>query len=115
MPNGTIRDRFKRWAMALGAMCAIGLHACAWETSMQKALQPYQGKNIKAVIARIGYPDSQDTMLGKHVYVWNLKNSTWATCKINVATDASDTITDFSFVGDRRGCGVYEDKLEENN
>jgi len=97
-----------RW---VAATCAIGTAACAWEDSMERSLQPYEGRSVKVLIGRIGYPDSQGAMLGKHVYVWNLQNSSSASCKITVATDASDTVRDFSFLGDRRGCGVYEDKL----
>jgi hypothetical protein len=99
-----------RW---VAATCAIGTAACAWEDSMQRSLQPYEGRSVKALIGRIGYPDSQDRLLGKHVYVWNLRNTDEATCKITVATDTRDTVQDFSFLGDRRGCGIYEDKLED--
>jgi hypothetical protein len=99
-----------RW---VAATCAIGTAACAWEDSMQRSLQPYEGKNVKVLIGRIGYPDSQDALLGKHVYVWNLRNADEAMCKITVATDARDTVQDFSFLGDRRACGIYADKLDE--
>jgi hypothetical protein len=99
---------------AVGVICAIGLAAaCSWEETMQKHLQAYQGKSIKVLVARIGYPDSHDTMLGQRLYIWSLKGSTYATCKITVTTDEHDIITGSNLIGDRKSCNVYDDRLGE--
>jgi hypothetical protein len=37
---------------------------------MQDALQPYVGRNVRDVVARIGYPVNQREMLGDQVYSW---------------------------------------------
>jgi hypothetical protein len=37
---------------------------------MDDYLKPFVGQDIHAAVAKLGYPDSQRTMLGDTIYVW---------------------------------------------
>jgi hypothetical protein len=60
----------ERVALRTATALAIALLSGCVSMYMDKYLMPLVGQNIHAAVAKLGYPDSQRTMLGDTIYVW---------------------------------------------
>lgn len=86
---------------------------------LRARLQTYNGQNIQAVIDRIGYPTSQQKILGDTVYTWNANvgavDFDWGrvnlVCTIQIATDEGGRIKSFHASGTNGGCQRFDDAL----
>jgi hypothetical protein len=66
----------------------------------------YKGKPLSALIARLGYPTSQQTISGQKTYSWRI-GSGIQQCLISVVM-AGDVIEAYNTSGDSPICGPYE-------
>ncbi|MEQ1933852.1 MAG: hypothetical protein ABL962_08235 [Fimbriimonadaceae bacterium] len=92
---------------------------------MDKGLRGFVGRDVREVVARLGYPDSEQLLLGDKVYTWNNESAgsmvfpaptagTPATvvpyansCTVKIIADSSGTIKDYDFYGNYGGCERY--------
>jgi hypothetical protein len=66
----------------------------------------YRGKPLSALIARLGYPTSSQTISGQKTYSWRI-GSGIQQCLISVVM-AGDVIEAYNTSGDPPICGPYE-------
>lgn len=104
---------------------------------MQSTVDAYKGLNITAVVAKLGFPKGQRTMLGQTIYTWGsnvqgvvmqpVETQTFGdvdadslsavpvsvnyVCQIDFAVDAKNVVTDVHFSGNPAGCTPYEQAL----
>lgn len=57
-------------AMLLSIILISAVSAYAGEAFMDKALSSWIGYPIKSIIDSWGYPDSQQTIAGQNIYIW---------------------------------------------
>lgn len=63
----------KRPILMVGVV--ICLTGCV-EQNMNDGLRQLKGQNISVAVAKLGYPDTQRTMLGDVIYVWTSSHDT---------------------------------------
>lgn len=85
---------------------------------METGLQPFVGKDIHVAIKKLGYPAGEKTIAGDKVFTWSTlqpgtteAQGSW--CTVELITDEADRVRTFQWSGDRRGCGPFEDILEQ--
>lgn len=83
----------KKALLAVAILC--GLSGCVAQ-NLNKGLSALIGQNIRVAVAQLGYPDSQRTMMGDTIYVWNSSH--------NVSLPIVNTSTTTGMVG---GVPVY--------
>jgi hypothetical protein len=108
-------------------VAALGLPGCVPQR-MDEGLQALAGQNIQAAVAKLGYPDSQRTMLGDTIYIWSTRGPGGAVavaisptmgavlpisfnCTIQIATAADGTIKQTQWTGNPDGCRAYAGEL----
>jgi hypothetical protein len=60
-------------ALALLA-CVIALAGCAGQI-IQRQMDSLLGQHVSAVFARLGYPDSEQVVAGRKIYLWGNQSS----------------------------------------
>jgi hypothetical protein len=93
-------------------MVALALTGCVGQ-QMDEGLKRLLGQNVKAAVAKIGYPDSQRTMLGDTIYVWGVSRDTIAPIPTSSTTTGmvggsliTGTTTGTSFVPVNLNCKI---------
>jgi hypothetical protein len=99
----------------IAGLLLLPLAGCSHlDKNLRADLQPLVGQNIKVPIAKIGYPTSNQVILGDMVYVWSMTSETTGTqpCILQIAASTAGIIKSYSWQGDRRGCELLEERLE---
>lgn len=92
-------------------LIAVLLAGCA-SASLRDRLEPYRGQTIQALIPKLGYPTSQQIVLGDTVYTFAFHNpANDFACSVQVATDAAGLIKDFHGAGNNGGCEEVAQRL----
>ena len=78
-----------------------GLSGCA---SVDKNFTKFEGRNVQAVVSRLGYPQEKMEMMGKTIYKWKHGNPMGYYCALDAIVDKNDTIVDFGYTGNNGGC-----------
>lgn len=90
---------------------------------MNQGLNALIGQNIRVAVEKLGYPDSQRTMLGDNIYIWSTHSGGGAVaaaitptmsvavplnfnCTIQIAVQAN-IIKNITWRGDPDGCRAY--------
>ena len=92
---------------------ALCLGSCATQTIKEK-LNLYSGQPASVIIARLGYPTSEQTVAGAKGYIWSTNRFIEGTsigCKIRVMVDAQEIVTAWDFEGSESGCAAYASML----
>jgi hypothetical protein len=94
-------------------LLCVMLSGCAGLTFKQK-LKPLVGQPANAMIAKLGFPDRQDQIAGKKVYVWAVSGASEGTtysCTIRAILGDGDIIENIDWGGNEGACENYSDKL----
>ena len=89
---------------ALLFLClSLPISVFAFGDFMDKALGSWVGYPIEAVIKSWGYPDSQQTIAGKNIYIWEEKStyqdSTYQTSKVKTDSKGRTYVDTYSSGG----------------
>lgn len=61
----------KEWQMRnMVLLAALALSGCVG-TRLSNGLEAYLNHDIRDMVARLGYPDGERTIMGDHLYVWS--------------------------------------------
>jgi hypothetical protein len=108
-------------------LVTFGLTGCVPQR-MNDGMQSLVGQNIQAAVAKLGYPDTQRTMLGDTIYIWSTSSQGGAlavamsptmsavvplnfNCTIQIATTSDGTIKQAQWSGNADGCRGYASAL----
>ena len=85
-------------------------------------LMPYVGKPMEVIMGRIGPPDDERSIAGKHVFTWSVSHMTAinlsggmidANCRIQITVSGPDNLVQgFSWYGNPAGCRSYNTSLK---
>jgi hypothetical protein len=98
----------RKWAIA-----AILLLAGCVGQDMTSAMNPYLGRPASDVFAKLGMPNSEGTIAGKHYYAWGSSQtvSTGPTITTGSGTAAGQPYTYSQFSNQAAGYSTYECSL----
>jgi hypothetical protein len=91
--------------LAILATMALAMAACSNSNNIRLGVTSYKGQPLSAVVAKLGAPQSQETIAGQKTYTWNEGQSLWP-CRIRV-TMAGEVIDTYETSGDPNICGSY--------
>lgn len=116
------------------------LFGCTSFGVLDAELPKYNGKQLDQLVAKLGYPTSQQTLMGRTVYVWStneqftsfqpttttgyvgttpvMMTGNQATvsnlsCTIRVFTDSNNIIQGYDYNGNNGTCFTYSNRLKE--
>ncbi len=93
------------------ALCLLVLTGCA-DTSMQDAVSPLVGQNVRRIIERWGSPTSSGDAFGSTIYTWQVTDIHNGNCKVNVVAFRDGTIKSWNWQGVQGGtCGAMAAQL----
>lgn len=102
------------WLMAL-----LPLAGCTWSYGvLNEELPKYNGKPVSALIAKLGYPDAEQTVMGHKVYLWSNGGIGTASepigdsCRLRAMVNAAEVVTWLDYMGNDYGCRPYSRRLE---
>jgi hypothetical protein len=96
----------KRLALVAAVLMLTG---CAMRSHivLKRDMKADIGQNVGVLVKKLGYPSSQQIMLGTKVYTWDIDD-----CQLHVAVDKSERITHFDYYGSHHECGDMADELD---
>jgi len=93
------------------ALCALVLTTCV-DPSMQDAVGPLVGQNVRLILDRWGPPTSSGSAFGSTVYTWQIIDLNRGNCSVNVVTASDGTIKKWDWQGVQGGsCGAMAAQL----
>lgn len=106
------------WALA----AALLLAGC--ETSfdvIDKEMPKYIGKPVENLVARLGMPNKEQTIMGRKVYVWSTSfgyigistgASTTLACTLQVTADDAGNVRRYDLSGNNGACEQFSNGLK---
>ena len=95
------------------------LISCSTFKHMEEGLSSLGGQHIDSLINKIGYPDGQNFIAGKKLYIWDSRsllgydgNVYDYNCSITVEVDSSERIIGYQYSGNIGGCQGYSKALK---
>lgn len=87
---------------------------------MNEGLRPLKGQPASVAFERLGMPQDEKTVAGKHFYVWKTDHSgsaygsldgTQYVCTVRAFVDDGNIVTALDWEGNGYGCAEYVQKL----
>jgi hypothetical protein len=95
------------------AAAGLALSACAGD-AIKERMKVFVGLPASAVFGKLGYPQQQQEVAGKKIYVWTsggMYRGTSYDCTFRVIVDAQDIVTGWDVQGSEAQCGNYATAL----
>jgi hypothetical protein len=93
----------------LTLLATLALAGCGGMPSLSlpdvRARNDFKGKPVSAIIARLGNPDSQQTISGQKFYMWRIGTAT-QDCLISAGI-SGDIVDSYNATGDAAICSPY--------
>lgn len=97
----------------LAAAASLLVANCAGRM-IEQGMRSYAGQPISAVIAKLGFPTSEQVIAGAKVYVWStvsFVDGSSFQCRIRAIVDAQEIISSWDYEGNEYGCANYARRL----
>ena len=88
----------------LATLAALALAGCSG-SGIKLGTTDFRGQPISAVIAKLGYPEEQETVAGLKTYTW-IRGTPMQECRIRVVM-AGDVVDVYEGFGDPGICSQY--------
>ena len=77
-----------------------------------KLLREYRGSSIEALVEPLGYPDHQEPILDKTVYLWGEDHEDGPVCIVRAVAGADKVVVDTHAYGNILGCDQIAKRLK---
>jgi hypothetical protein len=108
-------DVKKTWLLSTLVCAALAGCATREYDRARNEFHSLAGQPVEAAISAWGTPGSERTIAGHHAYTWSNSvggDGTTLQCKVNVETDADNTITSVVSFGNFGACDWYAQRVK---